>query len=68
MNLIKIAGAYINPEAVDMIYCDDDANMFVKYGEKQATILLRSGQRVYTGMTLGEAEKILAEGKLGEDE
>ena len=63
MNLIKIAGAYINPEAVDMIYCDDDANMFVKYGEKQVNILLRSGQKVYTGMTLGEAEKILAEGK-----
>ena len=68
MKWLKFDGAFINPDAIDMIYCDDDANMFVKYGEKQATILLRSGQKVYVGMTLGEAEKILAEGKLGEDE
>ena len=61
MKFIKITGAYINPEAVDMIYCDDDANMFVKYGEKQASILLRSGQRVYVGRPLEEVKKMFAE-------
>lgn len=63
MNLIEIDGAFINPDAIDMIYCDDDANMFVKYGEKIASILLRSGKRVYTGMRLEEVEKILAGGE-----
>ena len=61
MKFIKIAGDYINPEAVDMIYCDDDANMFVRHGEKQASILLRSGQRAYVGRPLDEVKKMLAE-------
>lgn len=61
MKLLKFDGALINTDAIDMIYCDDDANMFVKYGEKQATILLRSGKKVYVGMTLEEVEKIFTE-------
>lgn len=61
MKWLKFDGAFINPDAIDMIYFDDDANMFVKYGEKQASILLRSGQKVYTGMTLEEVEKIFTE-------
>lgn len=61
MKWLKFDGALINTDAIDMIYCDDDANMFVKYGEKQASILLRSGQKVYVGMTLEEVEKIFTE-------
>lgn len=61
MNLIKIDGAFINTDAIDMIYCDDDANMFVKYGPKLTSILLRSGQRVYVDRTLDEVKKMFAE-------
>lgn len=61
MKLLKFDGALINTDAIDMIYCYDAANMFVKFGEKKASILLRSGQKVYTGMTLEEVEKIFTE-------
>lgn len=57
MKFIKIPGAYINPEAVDMIYIDHDSG----YSWPETNILLRSGQIIVVQARMEEVKKAVTE-------
>lgn len=57
MKFIKIPGAYINPEAVDMIYIDHDSG----YSWPETSILLRSGQIIVVQARIEDVKKAVTE-------
>lgn len=57
MNLIKITGDYINPEAVDMIYIDNYSGS----SWPETSILLRSGQIIVVQARIEDVKKAVTE-------